>query len=960
MRHSAARSIIGLALLVCGARTVQAWDPPIGVPMPPFGVNEAAGPATHYVDNTHPSATNTNNPNGSPALPRMTVPTSTLPAGSVVEIHGGPYQVSDVNWRGNGTPAAPVFIRGVGSPVFSGNQGHIDVGGTNLIVEGLVLRSVNLSIDPGSSRVALRYNDIGVWPSAGPTSMVSAHNVTDVVVLGNHIHDAGDINSTQELDIIGVVVDDGSQRVWVVDNWIHHLAGDSVRVGDNPPVPEPWARYLYVARNEFHDNQENGLDVKQSRDIIVSQNNMHHFKVPASGTDDGTALVVHYDAERVWILFNKVHDSSNGIRCTGAADGYYVIGNVVWNIRHEPGDPYDPNSMFGVQAIRANSTPRFSAINNTVFGSDGGISYPNGNQGEFINNLIGGLTQPSHHIAVGSGSGNVMRNNVFDATARIRFGGSTVRNCPQTVSAFPSQVSQCINANPQLGNPGALDFHIAPTSPAVNAGLNGLAAYARFLSLYGVDISRDADGIVRPVGPAFDIGAYEVQPTVSVFPVTLPEGQFPPITHSVPLVLNGASPLPVQVGYVVAAGTATAGVDFVAATGTAVIPPFTINNSVPVTILPDLQDEPNETYTVTLNSATNATLGVTQAVGTIVDDDPQPELVVTDCGVVEGNSGSTPCRFGVALSAASSFPVSVNYATASGTAVAGQDFTATSGALSFAPGTFAAQTIDVPVTGDASVEADEQFTLNLTGAVNATTPFAGTGLILDDDAPPLSTNEVLHGWSQTADLASTGSPDVDYYRIAQRARTSWEVVVDEVSGDIAPGLVLERLASDNSTVLQSASAVGTGSARSMRWENTTAADLLRQTLRVRSTSCTTSCDSNDTYRIRVYETTMTLPRFNNLNNSSTVMIVQNRNRFAVNGTLWFWTGAGQLVYARAFTVPAGGLFTLSPTQAVPILGLAGSATLTSNAPYGSLAVKAATIDPSGGFAFDAPFEPKLK
>jgi hypothetical protein len=137
-------------------------------------------------------------------------------------------------------------------------------------------------------------------------------------------------------------------------------------------------------------------------------------------------------------------------------------------------------------------------------------------------------------------------------------------------------------------------------------------------------------------------------------------------------------------------------------------------------------------------------------------------------------------------------------------------------------------------------------------------------------------------------------------------------------------------------------------------------DAARQTLRVRSTGCTTSCGADDGYRIRLYETTMTMPRLNNANNSTTVLIVQNRNTFAVSGTLWFWNGSGALVYSRAFNLPARGLFTLSPAQAVPLLGVAGSATLTSDAPYGTLAVKAVTIDSAAGFSFDSPFEPKRK
>jgi hypothetical protein len=965
MKRIATIGILAGTLLTAAVPVfAQPWQPPLGIPMPPFGIFEQPGPFTHYVDNTHPLATDSGNPNGSPSLPRRTVPT-TLAAGSRVEVHGGPYITnSSITWTGNGTFANPVFVYGVGTPRFTGqppadSNDELKLAGSHFIVQGLLFDAAHVRMMDGT-RLVFRFNEVRNYSPSSNSSAVNPAGIENVIY-GNWIHNNGNPLSPVEIDIHGVAPDSGDSRIWIVDNTIHDNGGDSIQVG-GATAPEPWARYMYIGRNVMHDDGENAVDIKRARDVIISQNTIYGYVPPPAGTDDGTAIVVHDNPDRVWVIFNRVFDSTNGIRCTGANDGFYAIGNVVWNIRHDPGDPsYDPGSMTGVQGIRANATPIFAAVNNTVYGSDAGISYPNGNQGEIVNNIVAGLTQSSHHIAVGSASGNVMRNNVVDATARIRFGSSTVRNCTQTMAAFPSQVSQCINANPQLLNPGSQDFHIAASSPAVNAGLNGQGAYARFLALYGIDIARDHDGLARPVGPAFDIGAYELQPSVSVLDSSQPEGHFPPVAHSVPLVLNGGSPLPVQVGFVVAAGTATAGVDFIAATGTVVIPPLTTSYSVPVGILSDLQDENDETYIVTLTSATNATLGDTQAVGTIVDDDPQPELVVTDCGVLEGDAGTTACRFGVGLSAASSFPVTVSYSTLAGSAVPGQDFTAASGSLSFAPGAFAPQPIDVSVMGDASVEVDEAFTLNLTGAVNANAPDLGTGLILDDDAPVLSTDEVLHGWSQAGDLASAGTPDVDYYRIAQQARTSWEVVVDEVSGDIAPGLVLERLASDNSTVLQTASPVGTGAARSLRWEHTSAVDAVRQTLRVRSTGCTTNCGADDGYRIRLYETTMTLPRFNNANNSVTVVIVQNPNvSFSVSGNLWFWSGSGALLYSRAFTLPPLGVFTLSPVQVAPLFGAVGSATLTSNAPYGTLAVKAVTIDSGGGFSFDAPFESKVK
>jgi hypothetical protein len=99
----------------------------------------------------------------------------------------------------------------------------------------------------------------------------------------------------------------------------------------------------------------------------------------------------------------------------------------------------------------------------------------------------------------------------------------------------------------------------------------------------------------------------------------------------------------------------------------------------------------------------------------------------------EGNSGTTAFNFTVSLSAASSQTVSVNFATANGTATAGEDYTAASGTLTFAPGEVN-KTLTVQVNGDALIEGNETFTVNLSNASNATIAIAeGTGTILNDD-----------------------------------------------------------------------------------------------------------------------------------------------------------------------------------------------------------------------------------
>src|SRR5262249_22145043 len=111
-----------------------------------------------------------------------------------------------------------------------------------------------------------------------------------------------------------------------------------------------------------------------------------------------------------------------------------------------------------------------------------------------------------------------------------------------------------------------------------------------------------------------------------------------------------------------------------------------------------------------------------------------PTLSVADVAVNEGNSGTTPATFTVTLSPASSQTVTVNYATADGTATAGSDYVAASGSLSFAPGV-TSRTVTVAVNGDTVPELDEDFFLNLSSPTNATlTVGQGRATIKNDDA----------------------------------------------------------------------------------------------------------------------------------------------------------------------------------------------------------------------------------
>jgi hypothetical protein len=221
-------------------------------------------------------------------------------------------------------------------------------------------------------------------------------------------------------------------------------------------------------------------------------------------------------------------------------------------------------------------------------------------------------------------------------------------------------------------------------------------------------------------------------------PVT--EGNSGTTNATFTVTLSPASTSTVTVDYATANGTATAGSDYVAKSGTLTFAAGETTKTVAVTVNGDTADEPDETFHLSLSNPTNATLGTSQATATILDDDvPTVSMSINDVAHTEGNSGTTSAVLTVSLSAAAAQIVTVDYATANGTATAGSDYAAASGNLSFSVGQ-TSRTIAVAVTGDTAVEPDETFFVNLSGAAGATLADGqGRVTITNDDTAPLPT-----------------------------------------------------------------------------------------------------------------------------------------------------------------------------------------------------------------------------
>ncbi|MBK8067671.1 MAG: choice-of-anchor D domain-containing protein [Rhodanobacteraceae bacterium] len=266
-----------------------------------------------------------------------------------------------------------------------------------------------------------------------------------------------------------------------------------------------------------------------------------------------------------------------------------------------------------------------------------------------------------------------------------------------------------------------------------------------FVNLSGATNSTIADGS--------GLGTINNDDTasVSISNVTLAEGSSGTTNFVFTATLAGA----VQGGFTVpvssADGTAVSGSDYTAIPGGAQLTfagTAGETQTVTVAVAGDTIVEPNESFTVSLGTPSNAgvTVGTGTGTGTINNDD-SATVSISSTSVTEGNAGNTLAGFTATLSAAVQGGVTVPVSSADGTATAGSDYITLSGVspLSFAGTAGETVTFTVTVTGDTIVEANETFTVNLGTPSNPSVSLGtgtGTGTINNDDSATVSISSV--------------------------------------------------------------------------------------------------------------------------------------------------------------------------------------------------------------------------
>lgn len=222
--------------------------------------------------------------------------------------------------------------------------------------------------------------------------------------------------------------------------------------------------------------------------------------------------------------------------------------------------------------------------------------------------------------------------------------------------------------------------------------------------------------------------------TLSINDVTVAEGNSGTRLAVFTVTRSGDTSAAVSVGYATANGTAAAGSDYQATSGTLTFAPGETSRTISVVIIGDRLAEPNETFFVNLSQTTSGAVVDGQGAGTIVDDEPR--VSISDVTRTEGKRGQTTLfTFTVTLSVAYDQAVTMSFRTVNNTAKTNDsDYVARTGTLTFAPGE-TTKTITIEVKGDNKKESDETFFLDLFGNSSNSlfSKSRGTGTILNDD-----------------------------------------------------------------------------------------------------------------------------------------------------------------------------------------------------------------------------------
>lgn len=456
---------------------------------------------------------------------------------------------------------------------------------------------------------------------------------------------------------------------------------------------------------------------------------------------------------------NVISGNAMGLQLGGFFSGG-TVGNVI------------QGNFIGLNATGTGPLPNtqqgigiFDAVNNTIGGTETGAG-----------NKIAFNGGPG--VTISTGTGNAIRGNAIfsnnglgidlglnDVTANDSNDGDTgpnfLQNFPVLTGALSTSNSTTIQGSLKSipNTTFQIDFY---SNGAVDPSGHGEGA--QFFGTTSVNTDGNGDATINvsvpvslaagrvitatatdPNGNTSEFSASDATAAVGSVQFSVSSiGAIEDVgTLTITVLRTGGSTGNLSVDYATVDGTAVAGQDYTANSGTLTFTGGETSKTIQIPILDDGTTEPDETFTVVLRNNSNIeALGAPSVlVVTVQDRTTTPTLSINNVSVVEGNAGTTTeLVFTVSLSAATSRAVSANYLTSNFGAfggascnTAGVDYETKSGIVSFNPGTTTV-TIPVKVCGDTSAEANENVRVLLTSPSGATLAFPqGIGTIVNDD-----------------------------------------------------------------------------------------------------------------------------------------------------------------------------------------------------------------------------------
>ncbi|MDH5179695.1 MAG: right-handed parallel beta-helix repeat-containing protein [Gammaproteobacteria bacterium] len=517
-----------------------AYEPPIGIPAPLFGIDQTA-PADwlksksenrYYIDNSHPKASDFFNANGTPGRPRKTIPNMVFPAGSYVEIHGGPYKEQGIKLRFDCTAAKHCWFRGTpdAKPVFTGSM-HI-VNSRYVILEHLDFNggiggAMAISGNTGQ-HIAIRHSAIRNRFYVNHTSGISIQplrggNISDVVIYKNRFSELGNWKTAKDEDFHGVTPNlwardatTSLSRVWILENEFSHLSGNGVQViAGNWKNSYKYLHHIYIGKNIGYNNRQTAFWSKQASDVIISQNISYGGR--RHGTQPGDGIGFQYGPDNIWIIFNKIYDCNYGIRqsSTNPTNDHkaYIVGNLIYNIHPEPGFTYTPAHPYrpGVAIALWHGNMTRYVVDNTIHDVHGGINSVLAGPVHVSGNIISAIDNRDYHMSMYNSAPMTKVDHMLftesRGAARFRWRGIDKIGL-QMLQTQAGVCSHCMVDDPGFIDPANGNFGLSAGSKARNAGVES-TVYDEFYKRYGIDIRRDYNGLKRPQGKRFTLGAVE-------------------------------------------------------------------------------------------------------------------------------------------------------------------------------------------------------------------------------------------------------------------------------------------------------------------------------------------------------------------------------------------------------------------------------------------------------------------